>query len=418
VKITKFIVVLIAVSLLTSCAGKREINDLAIVLAVGIDKGEKQKFKVTVEVVRASDARGQTGSPAGNAGDPMWIASAEGDSIFEAIRNISTYSSRRVFWAHNYVIVVNEELAEKEGIKDIIDFFTRNPELRMRTWIVATPDKAGEVVSTQTGLEVIPGEALSKLFRYNPISAVSPRTQIRDVHTAYLSESSDPIMARVKLQERVVPNKADGGGGGGGGEKSPGGEEKGKGDPSIKQIEMSGTTVFKKDKMVGTLSKKETRGLLPFIENVGTAIIPLACPGKEKEKITVEVKKNKVEILPFIKDNAPFYKINLSLTTNVVEANCDFDIDDRKMIDEIERNLEKKYKGYIKSALEKGQKEYKADIFELGKTFENKYPEKWKSFRENWDEKYAAAKFDINVKAEVQSGVLLYTPTQPGSRGK
>jgi spore germination protein KC len=416
VKITKFIVILIAVSLLTSCAGKREINDLAIVLAVGIDKGEKQKFKVTVEVVRASDARGQTGSPAGNAGDPMWIASAEGDSIFEAIRNISTYSSRRVFWAHNYVIVVNEELAEKEGIKDIIDFFTRNPELRMRTWIVATPDKAGEVVSTQTGLEVIPGEALSKLFRYNPISAVSPRTQIRDVHTAYLSESSDPIMARVKLQERVVPNKADGGGGGG--EKPPGGEEKGKGEPSIKQIEMSGTTVFKKDKMVGTLSKKETRGLLPFIENVGTAIIPLTCPGKEKEKITVEVKKNKVEVLPFIKDNAPFYKINLSLTTNVVEANCDFDIDDRKMIDEIERNLEKKYKGYIKSALEKGQKEYKADIFELGKTFENKYPEKWKSFRENWDEKYAAAKFDINVKAEVQSGVLLYTPTQPGSRGK
>ncbi|MDF2946192.1 MAG: Ger(x)C family spore germination protein [Bacillales bacterium] len=415
-KITKFIVILIAVSLLTSCAGKREINDLAIVLAVGIDKGEKQKFKVTVEVVRASDARGQTGSPAGNAGDPMWIASAEGDSIFEAIRNISTYSSRRVFWAHNYVIVVNEELAEKEGIKDIIDFFTRNPELRMRTWIVATPDKAGEVVSTQTGLEVIPGEALSKLFRYNPISAVSPRTQIRDVHTAYLSESSDPIMARVKLQERVVPNKADGGGGGG--EKPPGGEEKGKGEPSIKQIEMSGTTVFKKDKMVGTLSKKETRGLLPFIENVGTAIIPLTCPGKEKEKITVEVKKNKVEVLPFIKDNAPFYKINLSLTTNVVEANCDFDIDDRKMIDEIERNLEKKYKGYIKSALEKGQKEYKADIFELGKTFENKYPEKWKSFRENWDEKYAAAKFDINVKAEVQSGVLLYTPTQPGSRGK
>ncbi|MDF2606132.1 MAG: Ger(x)C family spore germination protein [Bacillales bacterium] len=399
-KLTKILFILIAVSLLTSCAGKREINDLAIVLAVGIDKGEKQKFNVTVEVVRASDARGQTGSPAGNAGDPMWIASAEGDSIFEAIRNISTYSSRRVFWAHNYVIIINEELAEKEGIKDIIDFFVRNPELRMRTWIVATPNKAREVVATQSGLEVIPGEALSKLFRYNPISAISPRTQIRDVHTAYLSESSDPIMARVKLVERVIPNKKD---------------EK---EPSIKQIEMSGTTVFKKDKMVGTLSKAETRGLLPFVENVGTAIIPLTCPGKDEEKITVEVKKNKVEILPYIKDNAPYYKINLMLNTSVVEANCDFDIDDRKMIKDIEKRLENKYKGYIKSALEKGQKEYATDIFELGKTFENKYPEKWKQFKGNWDEKYAAAKFDINVKAEIESGVLLYTPTEPGSRGK
>jgi spore germination protein KC len=217
------------------------------------------------------------------------------------------------------------------------------------------------------------------------------------VHTAYLSENTDPIMARVKIKNRVVPNK------------------KKKKEASIKQVEMFGTTVFKEDKMVGTLTKRETRGLLPFIENAGTAIIPLDCPGEKEKKITVEVKKNKVKIIPFLKDDKPFYKINLDLTTNVVESECDFDIDDRKLINKVEGKLAGKYKGYIKSALEKGQKEYKADIFELGKTFENKYPEKWKStFKDDWENVFSEAKVDVNVTAEIESGVLLYTPTRSG----
>lgn len=160
---------------LTGCLGKREINDLAMVMAVGIDKGENGQVKITTQIVRPADSRGSTGAPSGQTGDPIWSATAESETLFDAIRNLSTFSSRRVFWAHNYAIVINEDYA-REGIGDVVDFFTRNPELRMRTWVMVTPDEASKLVSTITGLEVIPGEALNKLFRYNRISVQAPRT--------------------------------------------------------------------------------------------------------------------------------------------------------------------------------------------------------------------------------------------------
>lgn len=191
----KWSLLLILILLLSGCAGKRELNDLALVMAVGIDKGEGENaFKVTAQIARPADARGQTGAPSGQTGEPIFIIVGQGESLFDAIRDLSSFTTRNVFWAHNQVIVINEDLA-KEGIAQVIDFFTRNPELRMRTWVVITPEKASTLVSTVTGLELIPGEALNKLFRYGEISNVAPNSQIMDVQAAYLSQSSQPIIA-------------------------------------------------------------------------------------------------------------------------------------------------------------------------------------------------------------------------------
>lgn len=200
-KIILFHVLLAMLLLLGACSGKREISDLALVMAVGIDKGEKEgTVKVTAQVARPADARGQTGAPSGQSGEAVWSVETEGESIFEAIRQMSSFSSRRVFWAHNFIIVINEEVA-KEGIGDVIDFFTRNPELRMRTWVAVTPQTASEVISTVTSLELIPGEALAKLFRYTTISNQAPRTVIMDVLSAYLSESTEPLLARLDFEK-------------------------------------------------------------------------------------------------------------------------------------------------------------------------------------------------------------------------
>src|SRR5687768_2804645 len=105
------VVVLVLLVLLAGC-GKQELNQMALVMAVGLDKDKSGTYRVTAQIVRPADARGSTGAPSGGTGEPVWTASAEGRSIFEAIRNLSRFSSRRVFWAHNKVIVVGEELAK------------------------------------------------------------------------------------------------------------------------------------------------------------------------------------------------------------------------------------------------------------------------------------------------------------------
>lgn len=378
------------------CIGKREINDLAIVMAVGIDKGkEENMIKITAQVARPADARGQTGAPSGNTGDPVWSASAEGTSIFEAIRNLTSFSSRRVFWAHNYVIVINEEVA-KEGISDIIDFFTRNPELRMRTWVVVTPNEASEVIATMTGLEVISGEALYKLFRYSSISAAAPRTQMLDLQAAFLSESTEPVLAKIELKERKMDNK------------------KSEQNATVKQVELAGTGVFKGDKLVGYLTPDESRALLPFIEKLQTGVVVLPCPKDPTQPLSIELKSQTFSVKPSYEDKKPSFKVNLKTYTSIVEAGCPFTLDNEDEVNDLEKELKEKLKTELETVVKKAQEEYKADFLELGKVFNNQHPSEWNEIKENWEDVFPTAKVEINVDAMIKSSSLLYSPTKSG----
>jgi spore germination protein KC len=370
---------------LTSCVGKREITDLAIVLAVGLDKGSKEgSVKVTTQLARPADARGQTGAPSGQTGEPVLSLVAEGNTIFEAVRNLSSYSSRRVFWAHNFVIVVNEELA-KEGISDILDFFTRNPELRMKTWIVVTPDKAGEVVSTMSGLEVVPGETLQKLFRYTKLSNLAPQSEIMDTLAAFLNKSSQPFLARVFLDKVKVSNEKP---------------EKG---ASIKQIKLEGAGIFKGDKLVGVLKGNETRGVLFFREKLESGIITIPCTDTEKEDISIELENQKFDVKPILKNNTITFTANLETVVSVVEAGCPFSIDNQKQVNKLEDQIE--------STIKKIQQEYKADVLELGKVLNNKYPAKWKQVEDKWADIFPSVEITVHVDTKISDGNLLFKPT-------
>lgn len=391
-----FILIIFCSLLLTACAGKREINDLALVMAVGIDQGSKDgTVKVTAQVSRPGDARGQTGAPTGQSGETSWNVEAEGETIFEAIRNLTGVSSRRVFWAHNFIIVINEEVA-KEGIGDIIDFFTRNPELRMRTLVALTPDKASEVIATITSLEVVPGEAISKLFRYTDISTLAPHTEIKDLLAAYLSESTEPILARLSMEERKIDSLKP--------------EEGAK----VKQVELSGAGVFKNDKLVGVLQANELQGIILFRDKIDSGVVVVACPKEPKNEVSVELNKQTFDVEPSYKNDEVSFNAKLNATVTVVEAGCPFSINDKKAIKQIEESVEAKLKDDINKSIEKIQKEYKSDVLELGKVFQNKYPYEWKSMKKDWTNIFSTAEINISVHANVESGSLLFQPTISG----
>ncbi|WP_312099351.1 Ger(x)C family spore germination protein [Niallia sp.] len=391
-----FIIIIFSSLLLTACAGKREINDLALVMGVGIDKGSKDgTIKVTAQVSRPGDARGQTGAPTGQSGETTWNVEGEGESIFEAIRNLTAISSRRVFWAHNFIIVINEEVA-KEGIGDIIDFFTRNPELRMRTLIALTPDKASEITATITSLEVIPGEALSKLFRYTNISTLAPHTEIKDLLAAYLSDSTEPILARISLEERKIDSLKP--------------EEGAK----LKQVELSGAGVFNNDKLVGILQADELQGVILFRDKIDSGVVVVACPKEPKSEISVELNKQKFDVDPIYKNNEVSFNAKLNATVTVVEAGCPFSVSDKELVEKLEKAVEAKLKEDINKSISKIQKEYKSDVLELGKVFQNEYPYEWKTMKKDWANIFSTAEVNLSIHANVESGSLLFQPTISG----
>ncbi|MDP4091707.1 MAG: Ger(x)C family spore germination protein, partial [Bacillota bacterium] len=77
---------------MTACWNYREIDKLAIVTGVAIDKGDDQKFKLTVEVI---DFTGEKNTKAVSRTMTM-----EGKTIFDAARNAISISGKRLYWSH------------------------------------------------------------------------------------------------------------------------------------------------------------------------------------------------------------------------------------------------------------------------------------------------------------------------------
>ena len=178
-----YAVIIIEIQCIVSsgCWDIREINELGFVTAVGIDKAHPpNKYSVTVQIANACSASAK--SEQGQTQSGVWIGTAEGKSIFDAIRNLIRISSKRVMWAHNNVMIIGESLAKK-SIAPVADFFTHNPETTNETPVVVAKGDAKDYISAKAGTETPSGIAFINFGDYGPLLAET-------VHSNMLTVSS------------------------------------------------------------------------------------------------------------------------------------------------------------------------------------------------------------------------------------
>jgi len=98
--------------LTTGCWNYREVDKLLIVAGVAVDKGVKYPFKVTAEIILISSGKDQKMTSK--------TISAEGTTMFDAVRNIISISGKKLYWSHSKVVIISKEIAS-EGVTKVID---------------------------------------------------------------------------------------------------------------------------------------------------------------------------------------------------------------------------------------------------------------------------------------------------------
>ncbi len=95
--------------------GRREIEDVALVLSLGLDQApgtNRVRLTVQIAVPRALGS----GNPSAGSSDPNTppavVESVEAGTITEALRELETFINRRVTFMHLKSIVFGRELAE------------------------------------------------------------------------------------------------------------------------------------------------------------------------------------------------------------------------------------------------------------------------------------------------------------------
>ncbi|GAA3334281.1 hypothetical protein GCM10020331_101630 [Ectobacillus funiculus] len=120
-KILTLLIVIIPV--LTGCWSRHEVNDVAIVLGVALDKAKNGNLLLSLQIAVPKASGGANGSAQGSDHTKINHDGFRKRTIHP--RSLSNYSgekSRGRFFAHDRVIIVGEELA-RDGVSPILDFF-------------------------------------------------------------------------------------------------------------------------------------------------------------------------------------------------------------------------------------------------------------------------------------------------------
>ena len=116
-KILKILIVLVFSIFMTGCWQYIELNDIAIVTAVGIDK-EGKEYHLSVQIV---NAKKQTKDYSAAEESLVTVYDAKGKTLGEALNKISLESPFELYFGHIDMVVIGEATA-RLGIREYIDF--------------------------------------------------------------------------------------------------------------------------------------------------------------------------------------------------------------------------------------------------------------------------------------------------------
>ena len=148
--------------------------------------------------------RGSTsGSPGGDSSSPQKtkVYSAEGGTVSQALRKLTTKSGNLPLFAHNRVIIIGEEAA-KDDLSDLLDFFERDYDSRpSQVLCVAKSTTAEKIIRAKLLEDSIKSEILENMLQESNNQSVVPLVRIIDAVNAFKDETASLCLPCVTVQK-------------------------------------------------------------------------------------------------------------------------------------------------------------------------------------------------------------------------
>ena len=378
----KCIVTLLVLTLfLSGCWDRRELNELGIAMAIGIDKTENE-YVISAQVVVPSEVsmKASTGRSA------VTLYTATGETVYEAIRKMTKNAPRKMYPGHLQILVINEDLA-KEGIAESLELLSRDWELRSDFYVVVAKDiTATEVLNVTTPIENIPANKMFNSLKTSEKNWAGTEGVILDeLVTNLISDGKEAVLTGIQ----VLGNK----------ETGTSKQNVESITPSTR-IEYDNLAVFKGDQLVGWLNEEESRGYSDITNTVKKTVTSISCP--KEGKIIIDIFRFHSKIVGSINKGEPEVDIKIEAEGNIGEVLCSIDITEPETIDKLEKIYEEEVKEIIHQTIESVQKQYQSDIFGFGEAIHRSNPKEWNEMKEHWDEKFSDLTVNVHIDMKIR----------------
>lgn len=438
------ILLVIFVNAFSASYTSRNISNLAYIFALGIDKGENAKMKISAQLSNIATSTGGGGS-SGEGNDPILI-SCEADSIFSGINLLNTYIGKELNLAHCSVFVFSKEFAQI-GISSEIYSLINNEEVRPSTnLVVSTCDAYDYLKNSSPNLERLTIKyydtfSITDRFTgyisnitignfYNTLASKDEEATaiLGGLNSAARSENSKSSSNSNKSDSSDTEKLSSESSGSSNSSNNSSNESSnqssqeqensiinpedltaGTSSASGKRgTENIGLAVFENDKFRGELTATETICHLLINNDLDSCIISIDNPIVESEKMELQLfpsKKTKITIN--IIDGIPHISIKLYLNADVMTLEQDIDYENSETLEKISSAARNYLINELNKYLNKISKEYNCDIDKFYSKAIGHFatiPE-WKNF--NWKEKFKNAVFNVDLDFNVTSSLLV-----------
>lgn len=379
--------ILLGLTLLTGCWNVKELKDLSLVMAMGVDQTPDQKYRVSFQIVIPSAvASGQMGGGGAANVTPVNVITQTGDTLFEAIRKASEKTPRRLFFQHLRIIVIGDRAA-RNGLMPFYDHLTRSQEIRLTPQLVVARDlTAEELLNTLTPMEKIPANGVRGILKISEkMMSETLKVEVDQAARLIKSPGNEVTLPGVAIEGKPDEGMKTG--------------NVGRTEPKAR-IVVRGLGLFKDGKLKRWLDDDEARGTLWLKNKIKFTAMVVSCPGGTDRNglISFDISGSHTQIKADLKTGAPQFHVKVRQEANLKEAICSSDIGKPNAIMELEKMMSEKTKEEILKALAAAQKE-KSDIFGFGDILKRENPKVWKSIKKEWNDRFADCQVDVKVES-------------------
>lgn len=368
-----FIIGVVLIS--TGCWDYSEINDRAIVAGFAVDKGQDKKYLLTVEITNLSvEGKEVTMQPE--------IFDMEGDTLFEAIRNLISKTGRMLYWGHATAMLISEEVA-REGVRPVLDLVYRDPEVRMDIDLLISREKtARELLVAEEGLRNIRSYALTETVTASTNTSRIFPTELWH-YVSYLGfEGSSPVVPAVQFTR----------------------------DDEKKRAQIYGSAVFKGDRMIGWLPQDDNLFLMWLWGLFEKGVVVIYDVLDSEDEVTLEILHSKQKVTPVVRDGQLVMQVNVNLEVAIAEVGGAVEVISEKNSARLQSEAEIFLEKWMRHFIEKIQQEYKSDILDFGLVIRRNLPDVWKRVKDDWDTVFPTVKADVNYHIHITRSAMTMRP--------
>ena len=354
-------------ALLSGCWDYQGMDEINIVAGAAVDKDEGGGYKLTLEIVNVSGLKE-------GGGDESLLISAEGPTLFEAVRNAKKRLYNKLYFGSMRTIIVSQSLAEDEGVLCVIDGFMRDIEPRETTYLVISQEDTAQEIISAKGLDTsnVSYEIAEIIQEDNKVDSTSKSVQLYQAYNMIHAKGLELVLPAFRL---VKNNGED-------------------------AAEINGIAVFQHDRLAGFLSPEEAHYFLMAADDKAGGALSFPYEQDGSDLVSIEIIRCKSKSKPEYTDRKATIHVAVHMQISIVEFPDD-KIYSETVMEQVKLRTEEELETRIYKAFRRIQENPGLDIYGFGnQIYEDQYS-LWIDIEDQWPTLFQDAGFEIQVNADI-----------------